>query len=154
MSAEGILRFRLAGLLLLAATCVGGGPGVFAQEHPPEGVAPTAAPAPTARAAPAPDHRARDLIQRLELTESQQRALAKVLANEHEQLRKLWQQSNAAPELRASATRGIHDKTEGQIRALLTDEQRKKYLVHREGEPLDASGRSKEDDWFNAPKAK
>jgi hypothetical protein len=148
------LRFVLRATLSLAGVaCLCAAPDSLAQEPAASGSAPPA-PAATTPAPPTLDSRGRDLVKRLDLTVAQQADLAKILASERAQVRKLWRQSNIPPEVRASATRGIHEKTEDKIRELLTDEQRNKYIVHREGEPVDAAARSNVDDWFKAPKAK
>jgi hypothetical protein len=61
----------------------------------------------------------------LELTDQQQHELAKILIEEREHIRRVWQVTNVPPEYRASATRAIKDKAEKQIRAMLIDEQKK-----------------------------
>ena len=88
----------------------------------------------------------------LDLTDSQQVELAKLLANQREQIRRLWSDGAVAPEFRVSAMRAISDKTEEQIRALLNDEQKKKYVLPRATDSPDPSQQSTLEYWLNASK--
>jgi septal ring factor EnvC (AmiA/AmiB activator) len=103
---------------------------------------------------PGLDNRARRLAKMLELTEAQQAELAKVLASQREQIRKLWSDQRVAPEYRVSEMRAINDQTEDRIRALLNDEQKKKYVSSRPRESPRTSQQSDLDHWLNATKPK
>lgn len=63
----------------------------------------------------------------LKLTEAQQAEVAKILARQHEEIRRLWSEGKVPPNYRVSAMRAINDRARDQIRALLNDEQKEKY---------------------------
>jgi phage shock protein A len=90
----------------------------------------------------------------LELTEAQQTQLAKVLASQREQIRKLWRDQKVPPEYRVGAMRAINEQTEDRIRALLNDEQKKKYVASRPRDPARTSQQPNVDYWPNATKPK
>jgi len=90
----------------------------------------------------------------LELTETQQAQLAKVLASQREQIRNLWRDQKVPPEYRVGAMRAINDQTEDRIRALLNNEQKKKYVSSRPRDPARTSQQPKLDYWLNATKPK
>lgn len=126
-------------------------PAAPAEGQSPQSVAPERATPPRDKK-PGLDHRAERLAKLLDLTEAQQFQLAKVLASRHERIRKLWSDQAVPPEYRVSQMRAINDETERQIRALLTEEQKKKYVL-----PRQASGTSEESNleyWLNATKPK
>jgi Spy/CpxP family protein refolding chaperone len=98
---------------------------------------------------PVLDARTRKFAAALHLTDQQQTELARILAVQRERMRQVWQQQNVPPEYRAGETRAIKDKTEEQIRAILTDEQKKKYFGQRPAESPQAS-QPELDHWFKA----
>jgi hypothetical protein len=110
-----------------------------------------ASPAAATPRGPVLDAHARKLAQVLELTEAQERELATILAQQREQIRQVWRAAHVRPEYRASATRAIKDKTEEKIRAMLTDEQKKKYIADRPNE-LPYMSKDELEHWLNAAK--
>lgn len=103
---------------------------------------------------PGLDSEGRRLAKVLELTEAQQAELVKILTGQREQIRTLWRDQKVPPEYRVSQMQAIHDQTEERIRALLTDEQKKKYVSSHPREPSKTSQRSDLEHWLNAQKAK
>lgn len=82
------------------------------------------------------EDRVRALTQGLDLDASQQAALRKVLINQREQILKVWNDPSPVPAAyRIGAVKAITDHTADQIRALLNDEQRKKYNPPRRPSP-------------------
>jgi hypothetical protein len=74
------------------------------------------------------EERVHELTQALELDVAQQQALRKVLTDQREQTLRVWNDSSSVPAaFRIAALKAITDHTADQIRALLNDEQRKKY---------------------------
>jgi hypothetical protein len=74
------------------------------------------------------EDRVRALTLGLELDAAQQAALRKVLLNQREQVMKVWSDPSPVPAAyRIAAVKAITDHTADQIRALLNEEQRKKY---------------------------
>lgn len=100
------------------------------------------------------EDRVRILTQWLSLDATQQTELRKVLQGQREQVRSLWSDTSVPAAYRISATQAISDKTGDQIRALLNEEQKKKFNPPRP--PRDetaASARPNVEDWINAPNA-
>jgi len=91
------------------------------------------------------DDRVAMLTRALELDAKQQVALRKVLQREREQIMEVWSDTSVAPARRVAATQAIGDRTADQIRALLTDEQKKKYNPPRQVHEAAGSSRSVED---------
>jgi hypothetical protein len=142
-----LLPFLVA--VALAYICA---PAAFAEEPAPHIAAPEQTNPPLGGQRPDLDNRARRLSKMLELTEAQQIQLAQVLASQREQIRKLWRDQKVPPEYRISAMRAINEQTEDQIRALLNDEQKKKYVASRPRDPARASQQPNVDYWPNAAK--
>jgi hypothetical protein len=105
---------------------------------------------------PTLDSRVRKLAKILQLSDSQQIELAKVLASRREQIRRLWSEQTVAPEFRVSAMQAINDKTDEQIRGLLNDEQKERYRSVHPPQTPGTSQQSTLDYWLNAsaPKPK
>jgi hypothetical protein len=101
------------------------------------------------------EDRVRTLTLALDLDTRQQSQLTKVLENHAEQVRKAWNDSSVPAAYRVSATRIISDQTAEQIRALLTEEQRKKFNPPRQARDSSArpTGPSVED-WMKAAQPK
>jgi hypothetical protein len=144
--ARQLLPFLVA--LPLACICA---PAAFAEEPAPHIVAPEQTKTPRDQR-PDLDNRARRLAKALELTEAQQAQLAQVLASRREQIRKLWRDQKVPPEHRIGAMRAINEQTEDQIRALLNDEQKKKYASSPPRDPARTSQQPNVDYWPNATK--
>lgn len=95
------------------------------------------------------------LTQALGLDAKQQFELRRVLEGQREQVRKVWDDESVPAAYRIIATQSISDKTADRIRALLTEEQRKKYKPPRpaHGAAVDSAQPSVED-WMKAAKSK
>jgi len=99
---------------------------------------------------PTLDDRIAILSKNLELTEAQRSAVKKILVQRQEQTLRI--RNSAEPgNVRVGQFRALQDQTVNQIRAILTDEQKKKYdpLVLRKMPPPDTPQRSLED-WIKA----
>lgn len=123
-------------------------PAALAQEQPAQPAA--AAPAATGKAAPRLSAQERKFAEKLALTDAQQSELAEILARQRLEVRKIWRQQNIAPEYRASAVRAISDRTHDEIRAILNDEQKKKFPAQHTAESPSVQG-SYLDQWLNGP---
>ena len=97
------------------------------------------------------EDRVRILTQWLGLDATQQTELRKVLEGQREQVRSLWGDTSVPAVQRISATQAISDKTGDLIRAMLNDEQKKKFNPPRP--PHDTSARHNVEDWMDAPNA-
>lgn len=67
------------------------------------------------------------LTKALDLDVKQQAELRRLLENQREQIRNLWDDTSVPPADRVNATRVISNRTADRIRAMLNDEQKKKY---------------------------
>jgi hypothetical protein len=88
---------------------------------------------PAARAHTMPHARdpAAAFAKRLDLDATQQAQVRRLLENRLAQMRRVWTNPAIDAGDRVGAVKAINEKTAAQIRALLTDEQRKKYFQPR-----------------------
>jgi len=91
------------------------------------------------QAAAAIDERVKLLAAELKLDATQQNGVRQVLTDEREQTRRVWADTSVPAALRIKSTQDISDRTAERIRALLNDEQRKKYIKPRPGGASPAS---------------
>ena len=95
------------------------------------------------------------LSKALHLDARQQSELRKVLAGQREQLSKVWSDTSVPAAWRVSATQAISDKTADQIRALLNEEQKKRYNPPKPPhEAMRASARPSVEAWMNPGKGR
>jgi periplasmic protein CpxP/Spy len=73
------------------------------------------------------DDRVKHLAKELNLTEDQQTKIKSILEDEHKQLSSLKQDTSLSPEERRTKFEEIRKNTSQQIRALLNEDQQKKY---------------------------
>ena len=73
------------------------------------------------------------LTAQLGLDAKQQAGVRQVLISQREQVMHIWRDTSVPPDDRASATRTAIDRSADQIRALLTEGQKAKFL--RAGDP-------------------
>jgi hypothetical protein len=73
------------------------------------------------------EQRVRLLTRELDLTAVQQEAVRQILQDQRESVQHLWHDSEIAPAERAPALRLIGERTADRIRAVLDEEQKKKY---------------------------
>ena len=104
------------------------------------------------------EERVKTLSQALGLDATQQSELRKALESQREQVKKIWNDASMSAAYRVSATQAVSDKTADQIRALLNEEQRKKYKPpaqhNRQHNAADGSAKPGVEDWMNAAKPK
>jgi hypothetical protein len=104
---------------------------------------------------PSLEERAETLSQALGLDATQQSELRKVLEGQREQVRRIWSDASVPAAYRVSATQAISDKTADQIRALLNDEQKKKYNPPRPPhEAAESSAKPSVETWLYPAKPK
>ena len=150
----------LCGGLVLAMGCLGSADAADAPDVDAVGeqVSTAAAPArqaPRHAAGASVEDRVRTLTLTLDLDAEQRAHLTKVLANHSEQVRKAWGDSSVPAAYRVNATRIISDQTADQIRALLTEEQRRKFNPPRQSAgPSTGSASPSVEDWMMAARPK
>src|SRR5712672_1016809 len=97
---------------------------------------------------------AQRLSRDLGLDEAQRTEVSRILQHRQQQIRNLWSQESVPQAYRVSVMRGINERAEGQIRALLTDEQKEHYIPARSTESTAIHGLDKLDDWLRASQSK
>lgn len=100
------------------------------------------------------DDRVRTLSKALDLDARQQSELRKVLEGQREQVRRVWDDPSLPAPYRISATQAISDNTADRIRALLNDEQKKKYNPPRPPREATGSDGPSVEEWMDAVKRK
>jgi hypothetical protein len=97
------------------------------------------------------DNRVAVFTRALGLDAAQQAQLTRVLEERREQISRVWSDTAVPAANRIAATRAIENHTADQIRALLNDEQKKKYNLPRPAQPVapDPGQRSVEE-WMEA----
>jgi Spy/CpxP family protein refolding chaperone len=104
---------------------------------------------------PGTEDRVKTLAQALDLDAKQQAELRKVLQGERDAIRRVWSDVSVPGAYRVAATQAISDRTADLIRALLNDEQRKKYKPPRvPHDPAADSAKPNLEAWMNATKPK
>jgi len=73
------------------------------------------------------EQRVQLLTHELALTDTQQEAVRQILRGQREAVRQIWQDPQISPAERAPAVRLMGERTADRIRAVLNDEQKKKY---------------------------
>jgi len=95
------------------------------------------------------DNRVQMLAQALDLDTAQQVQLRQVLENQRDELLKVWRDNALPAGNRVGATRAINTRTADRIRALLTEEQRKKYKPPEQSQqPAAGAGTRTVEDWM------
>jgi len=74
------------------------------------------------------DRRVALLAKELDLSAAQQRQVKKVLQGQRDEVSRVWSDASMPAALRVSTTQAIGDRTADQIRDVLTDGQRTRYL--------------------------
>ena len=96
------------------------------------------------------DRRVTLLAKELGLDASQKAQVRKVLDRQREQVARVWKDSSIPPARRVSATQAIGDRTADRIRALLNEEQRKKYIQPRQREAAVGTAGGNVESWMKA----
>jgi hypothetical protein len=99
---------------------------------------------------PSLDDRIKALTKTLDLNETQQSELRKVLESQRDRARKLWSDPSVPAGHRVREMQAINENTVARIRGLLNEEQKKKYFAPRPPESTDTSPKPSLDDWLNA----
>lgn len=95
------------------------------------------------------------LSKSLDLDARQRSDLRKVLEDQREQVSRVWSDTSVPAAYRVSATQAISDRTADQIRALLNDEQRKRYNPPKPPhEATPGSARPSVDPWMEPDRAR
>jgi hypothetical protein len=100
------------------------------------------------------DRRVMLLARELGLDATQQAQVKKVLEAQREQVARLWNDKSIPAARRVSATQAIGDRTADRIRALLNDEQRKRYIKPRHRDVAVGTAGGDVESWMNAGKRK
>lgn len=102
-------------------------------------------------------HAASDLADRvkaftkaLDLDALQQDQLRKILVERRDKVRKIWSDRSLLPAERVPATRAANERTGDEIRAMLNDEQRKKYNAAPPSGAPDHGDKRSIDQWLDA----
>lgn len=92
------------------------------------------------------------LTQELDLDAKQQAELRKLLESQREQVRLVWNDTSLPAANRVGATRAISDRTADQIRAMLNEEQKKKYNSAKPPRDAESSPKPDVEYWMNPAK--
>jgi hypothetical protein len=93
----------------------------------PSSAEPAARPAARVRAGGSLQHRVDVLAKALQLDARQRTQLLTILESQRQAVSKIWSDPASLPAERTPATRALQERTANQIRAILSDEQRKRY---------------------------
>jgi len=94
------------------------------------------------------------LTRALGLDRAQQAELRKVLQDQRVQVQRIWSEPSVPAADRVAATRVLSARTADRIRAMLTEEQRKKYEGPPQGDPGEAIRAVHVEDWMKVDKKK
>ncbi len=101
------------------------------------------------------EYRVKLLTTELKLDAGQQLEVRKALEDQRVQIQALWNTAEMPAGQRVNATKVISDKTAERIRALLTEEQRKRYNIERKPRsPGDSAGKPDVEHWMEATRPK
>ena len=127
---------RLASIaaIVLVAACSGATAAVAGADQPPVDTVATpssAKPAPSpgarVRAGGSLQHRVDVLSKALQLDARQRTQLIAILESQRQEVSRIWSDPKLLPAERTPATHALQERTANQIRAILSDEQRKLY---------------------------
>ena len=99
----------------------------FAQDNPPGGQEPKAANGPERRGGMSPADQTQRLTKELNLSSDQQTKVQSILEDQQKQMQALRQDTSSTSEDRRSKMMDIHKNTVSQVRAVLNDDQQKKF---------------------------
>ena len=99
------------------------------------------------------ERRVQLLAAELDLDAVQQVKVRALLEGQREQVQRVWSNTATPPAVRVNNTQVIGERTADQIRALLTEEQRKKYNLSHQRESAEV-GKVSVETWMNATQAK
>jgi hypothetical protein len=154
---------RCGAALALAVTLMGSGPSLAASQASVEPMAPQAGSAGAERAprtvaasgrqtgSPL-ERRVALLAAELNLSDAQQIQVKAALQRQREAVLKAWNDDTLAPAVRIGRTQAISERTVNDIRALLDEEQRKKYIQPRQREAMVGTGGPDVESWMKSGK--
>jgi hypothetical protein len=90
----------------------------------------------------------------LSLDAGQQASLRRILIEQRDAVRRIWSDRALLPAERAPATRAANERTGDQIRAMLNDEQKKKYNPPKPSTPHEAGDKRSVEQWLDATRSK
>jgi hypothetical protein len=96
------------------------------------------------------EQRLRLLSRELKLTAAQQQQVRAILVNQREAVAGIWNNPQISPAERAPAVRAVTDDTAERIRAVLTPEQRDRYIKAVPKSQITAGGRPHVEGWLKA----
>jgi hypothetical protein len=117
---------RLASIAAVALVAVGSAHAVDTAT-PAASANPAAHPPGRVRAGGSLQHRVDVLSKALQLDARQRVELVEILENQRRTVSKIWSDPALLPAERTPATRALQERTADQIRAILSEEQRKRY---------------------------
>jgi len=100
------------------------------------------------------DRRVMLLARELGLDATERTQVKKVLEGQRAEVARVWNDASIPAARRVSATQAIGDRTADRIRALLNDEQRKKYIKPRQRAAAVGTAGGDVESWMNAGKRK
>ena len=98
---------------------------------------------------PAIEQRLEVLTKELELTAAQQAEVRRILVRQQLAVRQVWSNSTIDPLERAAATQSVTEHTGEAIRAILNEEQKKKYNLAKPDAPVEAGSQRSVEDWMH-----
>jgi len=103
------------------------GLGAFALQSPQGGPPPQGGQGPGGRGPMSPADQVKDLTEKLSLTEDQQGKIKTIMEDTRDQMQKLRADDSMSQEDKMAKGRALREASNGKIRDLLTDEQKKKF---------------------------
>jgi hypothetical protein len=100
------------------------------------------------------DDRVKVFAKALDLDAAQQSQLRKILLGQRDAVRRVWTDKSLSPAERAPATRAASERTGDEIRAILNDEQRKKYNSASPAAAPDKGDERRVEQWLDATRAR
>lgn len=100
------------------------------------------------------DSRMAVLAKELNLDAAQQAGVRKVLERQRQQVARAWSDESVPSAVRVKMTQSIGESAAEQIRAVLNDEQRQKYIKPRERESAVGSAGADVEKWMQSTKSK
>jgi hypothetical protein len=136
--------------LIVGLLLAGCGLAAFAQQPPASGMAPAVPQQQPARqvASSTLEQRLQMLSKELNLTDAQRRKVRDILVAQRARVRQIWSNPAIDPNDRAPATQAVTERTGDEIRAVLDEEQRKKYNQTKPDMPIEAGSRRGVDEWM------
>jgi len=98
--------------------------------------------------------RVREMTRALDLNAGQQAKLREILEAQRAQIQKVWNDPAIAPSNRTAVTAKIAEQTSDRIRAMLSDDQKKRYNPPKQAEQRPPSGSPSVEEWMSKTRPK